>query len=95
MSYTCPNCHQFVYDGVQHSCVGVTPQWPQQPFTNPGIGIPPQPFPNYAPPQPGVGNFAWTPAPLTADEVRKIVREEIERRFPADSPVPTPEKSHG
>jgi hypothetical protein len=34
--------------------------------------------------QPRYGSYTWTPAPITADEVRRIVREELERHRAAD-----------
>jgi hypothetical protein len=36
---------------------------------------------NYVPaiPQPEYGRYTFTPVPLTADEIRKILREELER----------------
>lgn len=44
----------------------------------PPFGVPAQPPPNA--PNPFMpGPLQWVPAPLTAEEVRKIVREELER----------------
>jgi hypothetical protein len=51
---------------------------------NPPYGVPAQPPPN-APvvPYAAPGPIQFIPAPLTADEVRKIVREELERALSA------------
>jgi hypothetical protein len=76
--YACPICQMYVLWGGVHNCLGYNPI-PLNP-TLPGIGIPPttQPTPGCRAP--------WMP--LTLEDIRKVVREEIERRFPP-SPDPT------
>lgn len=37
-----------------------------------------------------IGSYSFTPTPLTADEVRKIIREELERACPKPTPEPLP-----
>jgi len=80
MNY-CSLCGHY-YAGTMHMCAGGTPVPPQQPYA--------PPFPNYAPQAPVPGGFTWVPPPLTAEDVRKIIREELERRFPAGDPQPHP-----
>ena len=68
--YTCPICQQYVLWGSLHSCPGYNPM----PFNPAMPGIPP-----LAQPTPGC-RAPWMP--LTLEDIRKAVREEIERRFP-------------
>lgn len=63
MSYYCNQCGHLVPEGVGHACIGVQP-----------VHYPPWGNYVYQPFQPPA-----RPAPLTADEVRQIVREELER----------------
>lgn len=74
---TCPVCHQWIGENMPHVCNWNFPATP--------------PHPTYAP-APLPGGFTWVPPrppPLSADDVRKIVREEIERRFPPEPPAQT------
>lgn len=83
--YTCPNCHQWVPPNTFHQCAF-------QVFPNPGI--PPQ--------VPGTMGFPSAPVPcalnslfrppqygglkILVDEIRKIVREELDRKPESSEP---------
>lgn len=62
-SYQCQACGQWVMAGSLHMCPVPVPIYPWG-----------QPSPYTVP-----CRYTFTPNPLTADEVRKIVREELER----------------
>lgn len=68
----CPWCG--AWNPMQpHFCVNT----PQPQITTPGY-----PYPNTNPVSPNIheyGRHQFTPAPLTADDIRQIVREELER----------------
>lgn len=64
MTWWCHGCGSQIPDGVGHACGG---------FARGGANL--VPYPTYVP-----GQYTFTPTPaLTADEIRKIVREELER----------------
>lgn len=69
MPYTCSICGMWVMDGVTHYCGG-TPQQPQFPIPS---GIP------LSLPVQQVCRAPYNP--ISAAEIRLIIREEIERYF--------------
>ena len=62
--YTCPGCGMFVFWNTGHTCHGSSPPPPPFPF--------PQPF------QPFVQPTQHLLPPFTLEDVRRIVREELE-----------------
>ena len=79
--YTCPICQQYVLYASVHNCPGYNPT----PFNQPALPNVPSLGAPGAMPMSGC-RAPWTP--LTLEDIRKVVREEIERRFP-----PTPDSA--
>lgn len=65
--YTCPVCGTFVFWNQPHTCYGGSP-----PPNAPVPMYPAQPFMPYSPP-------ITLPPPFTPEDIRRVVREEVER----------------